>query len=88
MAKLYAGILGLLAFATCVVRGVVAGSGPESSLGTACLAMALFAAIGLVLGLVAQSTVEESVRQRVAAELAAEESMTPSGGTKPNPTGT
>jgi hypothetical protein len=88
VAQLYAGILGLLAFATCLARGIVHGGGFESSLGTACLAMFMFAAVGLILGYVAQRTVEASVEQRVAAELAAEESTTPSGGTKPTPAGT
>jgi hypothetical protein len=88
VAQLYAGILGLLAFATCVARGIVHGGGAESSLGTACLALAMFAAVGLILGFIAEQTVEASVRQRVAAELAAEENATRSGGKKPNPTGT
>jgi hypothetical protein len=73
VAPLYAGTLGLLAFLSCLGRGLLQSSSPASTLGTACLSMGAFAAIGLVLGHLAGRTVEESVKQRVAAELAAED---------------
>lgn len=72
MARTYAGILGLLAFLTCVARGLIQGGGPVGVLGTACLTMAAFAVVGSLVGWIAQQTVEESVRGRVAAEVAAE----------------
>jgi hypothetical protein len=73
VARLYAGILGLLAFLTSLIRGIVHGSGAESTLGSACLCMALFAVVGVALGGVARWIVEDSVNSRLAAELAARE---------------
>lgn len=73
MAPPFAGTLGLLAFLSCLIRGLIHGSGPQETVATACLAMTAFAAVGLILGYLAGQTVKESVEQRVAAELAAEE---------------
>ena len=75
MAPPFAGTLGLLAFLSCLIRGFIHGSGPQETVGTACLAMTAFAAVGLILGHLAERTVKESVEQRVAAELAAEEQL-------------
>jgi hypothetical protein len=72
VARLYAGILGLLAFLTNLIRGMVHGYGAESTLWSACLSMALFAVVGVVLGGLARWIVEDSVNSRLAAELAAQ----------------
>lgn len=73
MARLYAGILGLLAFLTSLIRGMVHSYGVESTLWSACLGMALFAVVGVVLGGIARWIVEDSVNSRLTAELAAQE---------------
>lgn len=73
MASLYAGVLGLLAFASCLTRGLLHGSDAQATLIAGCLHLGAFAAIGAVLGRLAGQTIEESVRKRVADEVAAEE---------------
>ena len=73
MAHVYAGILGPLAFATTVARGLVHGGGTSSTLWTACCCLLAFSAIGYVAGRLAEWIVEDSVRSRIAAELAAKE---------------
>lgn len=79
MAHVYAGILGPLAFLTCVARGIVHGGGTESVLWTAWCSLLVFAAVGYVIGWVAGQTVEESVRGRIQAEEPAEASQPPGG---------
>jgi hypothetical protein len=71
MGRSYAGILGPLAFATTVIRGLAAGHGAEGTLQTACLAMFAFAALGYVLGRAAALIVDDSVRAGFRAELEA-----------------
>jgi hypothetical protein len=70
MGRSYAGILGPLAFATAVARGLVEGQGAEATLQAACLAMFAFAALGYVLGRAAALIVDDSVRAGFRAELA------------------
>ncbi len=77
MAHLYAGILGLLAFLTCVARGMIHGGAVGSVLGAACLSVLAFGVIGYVIGWLAQWIVEDSVRGRILAELAAEDLAEP-----------
>jgi hypothetical protein len=69
VARTYAGILGPLALAVSLVRGLLAGGGTESVLWTAWCHFLLFAAIGGVLGWIAQRVVADSVNGRIAAEL-------------------
>jgi hypothetical protein len=69
MGRSYAGILGPLAFATAVARGLVEGHGAEATLQTACLALFAFAALGYVLGRVAALIVDDSVRAAFRVEL-------------------
>ncbi len=83
MARLYAGILGLLAFLTNLIRGMVHGYGAESTLWSACLGMALFAVVGVILGGIARWIVEDSVNSRIAAELAAQEGGRTTAGKTP-----
>ena len=77
MGRSYAGILGPLAFATVVLRGLLAGNGAEGTLQTACLAMFAFAALGYVLGRAAALIVDDSVRAGFRAELQAIEAENP-----------
>jgi putative Mn2+ efflux pump MntP len=79
VACIYAGILGLLAFLTCLVRGLMHGESPSSVLLTASLALAVFALIGSILGWLAGQAVEDSVRGRLQAELAGERSARSTG---------
>lgn len=72
MTRIYAGILGLLAFLTCVVRGLMHGESPMSILTAACGSLCLFALVGSVVGWLASQAVEDAVRGRLQAELAEE----------------
>lgn len=72
MTRIYAGILGLLAFLTCVVRGLMHGESPMSILSAACGSLLVFAIVGSIVGWLAAQTVEEAVRGRLQAELAEE----------------
>lgn len=81
MAHIYAGILGPLAFMTCVARGMTHGGGTESVLFNAWCALLLFSAVGCVIGWIAEHVVEDAVRGRIAAELAAEKAGETAGDT-------
>lgn len=70
MGRIYAGILGSLAMAVVLGRGVMDSAGVEGTLSTAIIALVIFAVVGSVLGQIAQSTVDESVRQQIEMELA------------------
>jgi len=71
VARIYAGILGLLAFLASLARGLIHGGGTETMLQTAWYCLLVFAAAGYVIGWLAQGTIEDSVHSRLAAELAA-----------------
>ena len=73
MGRVYAGILGPLAFLSVLVRGWKNGWPTESSLLSAWLAFVALAAIGYIVGRLAEWIVDESVRTRMLAELAARE---------------
>jgi hypothetical protein len=72
MARYYAGILGSLAFATVIMRGLLHGAGADSTLGTAMLCLLGFTLVGLVVGHLAATTIHEGVWQRMSAELEAQ----------------
>ena len=69
MGRVYAGILGPLAFATILARSLVDGAGVESTVKIATVCLFAFAAIGYVAGRIADLIVTESVRTRFQAEL-------------------
>jgi hypothetical protein len=71
MGRAYAGVLGPLAFAISIAKGVVAGSGIEGTLLAASAALFLFAAIGYVVGQTADYLVSESVQTQFRAAMAA-----------------
>ena len=73
MGRIYAGVLGPLAFCTVIVRGLRGAEGAESTLGSAAIALAVFSAAGYLIGQTAQWVVEESVQEKIEAELAAED---------------
>jgi len=65
----YAGILGPLAFALTIARGVLLGGGVNHTLLTACIGLFACGGLGYVVGQIAQYTVDESVRTRFAVEM-------------------
>jgi hypothetical protein len=65
----YAGVLGLVAFAAAVARGVVHGAGTEATLGRASASLAAFMALGWLIGRLAEWIVEEYVRARQTADV-------------------
>jgi hypothetical protein len=76
MGRAYAGILGPLAFAISIARGVALGSGVEGTLLAASAALFVFAAIGYFAGQTAELLVSESVRTQFQAAMAAWEAKT------------
>jgi hypothetical protein len=73
VARIYAGVLGLLAFLTSLALGLLRAGDPDMVIWTAWCSLWVFAAAGYVLGAIAARTVDESVEARIAAELAAEQ---------------
>jgi MFS-type transporter involved in bile tolerance (Atg22 family) len=69
MGRVYAGILGPLAMAVIIGRGVLGSSGVEGTLTTATIYLLLFAALGAILGQVAEATIDESVRAQLQKQL-------------------
>jgi len=65
MGPAYAGILGLLAFATCIVRALVHGGEPDSTILRATIQLAVFAIIGYIAGRLADAIVIESVTKQM-----------------------
>jgi hypothetical protein len=70
MGRAYAGILGPLAFAMSIARGLAVGSGAEGTLLAASATLFLFGAIGYLVGQTAEYLVNESVRTQFQAALA------------------
>jgi uncharacterized membrane protein len=70
MGRNYAGILGPVAFATIVARGLLDGSGLGPTLKLACLCLFGFAAAGYVIGQIGGRIIRESVRAQFDKELA------------------
>jgi hypothetical protein len=68
VARIYAGILGPLAYCTSVARGVLHAWPTEKTLLVAWTSLLAFAAAGLLIGWVATRIVDEEVRGRIAAE--------------------
>ncbi len=80
MARIYAGILGPLAFLTSLAHGLLHGRSTETVLLDAWCALAGFAALGCVIGWIAGRTVEEEVYRRVALSQATAEGVPPPRG--------
>lgn len=73
MARIYAGILGLVAMLTALALGAYHGEATTTILFSAWLSLLGFSAVGYVTGTIAGTIVRESVHARIALELAAEE---------------
>ena len=73
MGRIYAGVLGPVAFLTVLIRGWKDGADSDAALLAAWLGLVVMASVGYVAGRLAQGIVEDSVRTRIAQELAAQE---------------
>ena len=69
MGRSYDGILGPLAFALTIARGMILGGSVNETLLTACIGLFACGGLGYVVGRIAQSTVDESVQSRFAAHM-------------------
>ena len=83
MGRVYAGVLGTLAMAVVLSRGVADAGGAEGTLTMAIVWMVVFAIVGSVLGHIAQATIDESVRFKIERELA---TQTAAGAQEPKTT--
>lgn len=70
MSRTYAGILGPLAMAVVICRGLVESGGVESTLSLATVYLIVFSVVGAIIGHIAQATVDESVRAKLELQLA------------------
>lgn len=73
MARTYAGVLGPLAFAISLSRGLLAGGGIDSVLWAGWGCLIVFSVIGAVVGWIAETTVMESVNREIEKEVAGRE---------------
>jgi hypothetical protein len=73
MGRIYAGILGPVAFATVLGRSLVDGGGVDSTLKIAMACLFAFSAIGYLAGRFADQIVHESVRSRLQTEMSLQE---------------
>jgi hypothetical protein len=69
MSRVYAGILGPLAMAVVICRGVIGSGGVEGTLTSAIAYLAIFSIVGAIVGQIAQNTVDESVRATLQEQL-------------------
>ena len=68
MGRTYAGVLGTIAFAATVARGLFHGGGFQTTLTAAVACLIAFAAIGAIVGELAGWIVADSIRSNLAAE--------------------
>lgn len=67
VARIYAGILGPVAFLTCLARGVLHAWPAEKALLVAWTSLLAFALLGSAIGWIAEWILEDEVRGRIAA---------------------
>ncbi len=72
MARIYAGVLGPLAFLTSIAHGVNHGRALDHVLLTAWGCLLIFAFVGSVIGWIAGRVIEDSVNSVIAQEIAEE----------------
>ena len=72
MGRTYAGVLGTLAFATTVVRGLIHSGGFGSTMATAIAHLIVFAVIGGMIGELAEWIVADSIRSSLRVETNSE----------------
>ena len=71
MGRQYAGVMGFVAFATTLLRGVVHTDAIEPTLKLACLCLLTFALLGGIIGWIADQTVFHAVATKFNEELRA-----------------
>jgi hypothetical protein len=71
MSRVYAGVLGFVAFAVAIARSTLDGQGVSTALPYACGALTVFAVVGAIAGKVADTVVAESVQQDLRIEIEA-----------------
>lgn len=76
MGRVYAGILGPLAMAVVICRGILGSGGVDGTLNQAIVYLAVFSIVGAIIGHIAQTTVDESVRTKLEQQLAQSEVST------------
>ena len=69
MGRVYAGVLGPLAMAVVICRGVIGSGGVQNTLSLATIYLAIFSTVGAFIGTIAQSTIDESVRAKLQQQL-------------------
>lgn len=72
MGRNYAGTLGCLAFATCLVRGMIGSVGFESALGTAMVCLLVFSILGALIGMLADWIVRDSIQTNITKQMNAD----------------
>ncbi len=77
MGRLYAGILGPLAFLVCLARGAVHAWPTETILLEAWLGLLVFSLLGCTAGWLAGRIVDDEARERISRELEAREGAAP-----------
>ena len=70
MGRSYAGVLGLVAFTTMVMRGVCHQSGASATFPVAAAMLFVFAGLGYLLGSIAEGAIAADLRARFAEEMA------------------
>ena len=70
MGRSYGGVLGIVAFATMVARGVIHQSGASATFPAAAGMLFVFAGLGFVLGSIAERAIAADLKARFAEELA------------------
>ncbi|HZZ29442.1 MAG TPA: hypothetical protein VFE46_15700 [Pirellulales bacterium] len=80
MGRRYAAVLGMLAFAAILARGMVAGGAWDSVLSQAIAALFAFAVVGGITGWLAERMIDDSLRSQLNAELGAK----PASNVKPS----
>jgi len=65
VARIYAGILGPLAFVTCLARGMVHAWPPDRTLLVAWASLLAFALVGAAVGWVGEWILEDELRSRI-----------------------
>ncbi len=86
MARQFAGVMGLLAFASVMCRAMLAQDGLMESAAAACGCLAAYAVAGAIVGRLAQFIVDESVRSQLLADIQAK-TTTAAGGKQPESVG-
>jgi hypothetical protein len=71
MGRTYAGILGPLAFATVLFRGLILVDATAPTLKLSMICLFAFAIVGFVIGKIAEMTVLESVKAKIGTEMQA-----------------